>query len=214
LGTETDLESRFYRQVKKTLIFVTALMLCLSPHGFSILAGEKTMPKEVDSIRIIFNFEDAKQADQWNAVNDNVMGGISEGGATISDDSCLIFSGSLSLENKGGFSSIRTLPQDFKLGGYKGIRLRVMGDGRTYQFRLRDNRNFDGVAFKQEFQTTADTWLEINLPFDSFLPSFRGRILQDVEAIVASEIRQMGFLIADKKSGQFVLKVDEIKAYK
>jgi monofunctional biosynthetic peptidoglycan transglycosylase len=197
-----------------TILLTSFVVLNLLPYDSIYLAGGKPMPTEVESTKTIFNFDDNKHADQWNAVNDNVMGGISEGGATISDDSCLIFSGSVSLENNGGFSSIRTLPRDFELSGYKGIRVRVMGDGRTYQFRLRDNRNLDGVAFKQEFQTTANTWIEIDLPFESFLPSYRGRIIKDVEPIIAAEIRQMGFLIADKESGPFILKVDEIKAFK
>jgi monofunctional biosynthetic peptidoglycan transglycosylase len=197
-----------------TILLTSFVILNLLPGDGNTLAGEKPMPTDVESTKTIFNFDDNKQADQWNAVNDNVMGGISEGGATISDDSCLIFSGSVSLENNGGFSSIRTLPQDFELSGYKGIRVRVIGDGRTYQFRMRDNRNFDGVAFKQEFQTTANTWIEIDLPFESFLPSYRGRILQDVQPVVATEIRQMGFLIADKEAGPFILKVSEIKAFK
>jgi monofunctional biosynthetic peptidoglycan transglycosylase len=200
--------------MKKRVLLISVLVLNLLPYGHSILSGEMPMSTVVDSTRSVFNFKDNKQADQWIAVNDNVMGGLSDGKAYLSEDSCLIFSGLISLENNGGFSSIRTLPQDFELSDYKGIRIRIMGDGRKYQFRLRDNRNFDGVAFKQEFQTTANTWIEIDLPFESFLPSYRGRILQDVQPVVATEIRQMGFLIADKEAGPFILKVSEIKAFK
>ena len=43
----------------------------------------------------------------WQVVNDGVMGGRSYGNLTRSGDSEALFSGNLSLENNGGFSSIR-----------------------------------------------------------------------------------------------------------
>lgn len=172
------------------------------------------MPPQVDSNRIIFNFKEKSDADQWIAVNDNAMGGLSNGEMLIDEDNNLVFFGSLSFKNNGGFSSIRTLPKDFELQGYKGIKIRVKGDGRIYQFRIRNDRAFDGVAFKQDFKTIDNTWMEIDLPLASFLPTFRGRILTNVKPISATEIRQMGFLIADKKEGNFNLLVSNIWAYK
>ena len=180
----------------------------------TIVAGGETVRKNSELDRILFDFSDKTQAEYWVAINDNVMGGVSRGSASITEDSCLLFSGAISLENNGGFASIRSLPKDFDLAGHTGIRITVNGDGRVYQFRLRPDKNFDGVAFKQEFRTTADTWLSIDLPFASFLPTYRGRILQDVEPIAAADIRQIGFLIADKAEGPFRLLIDEIRAYK
>lgn len=182
--------------------------------GYNAPAEENPMSTESNSTRIIFDFGNKKEADQWMAVNDSVMGGISEGQPLLDEDGHLVFSGSISLANNGGFSSIRTIPLDFGLEGYEGIRIRVKGDGRTYQFRLRTNKHFDGVAFKQEFATKAGAWIEIDLPFASFLPSFRGKILQDVDPLVAADIRQLGFLIADRTAGPFNLIIDEIKAYR
>ena len=83
-----------------------------------------------------------------------------------------------------------------------------------FEFRLRLDDDFDGVAFTQEFQTAEDAWLEIDLPFASFVPTYRGRVLQNVGPLVASDIRQLGFLIADKTAGPFGLKVDRIAAYR
>ena len=193
---------------------VNTALLSLMLAGVTTSAGERPMSIDTDSTKTIFDFESKTDSDQWVAVNDNVMGGISEGEASLSQDSTLVFSGSLSLANNGGFSSIRSLLKEFDLAGYHGVRIRVKGDGRDYQFRLRANRNLDGVAFKQDFPTTADTWTEIDLPFASFLPSFRGRILRDVPPVDPNEIRQMGFLIADKKAGPFRLMVDRITAYR
>ena len=178
-----------------------------------VLAEEKQMSIEADSIRKIYDFHNKVQADEWVSVNDNVMGGISKGEVLLGYDDKLIFSGSISLENNGGFASILNLSRDFDMSGYEGLRIRVKGDGRIYQFRLSTDNN-KGVAFKNTFQTKTDSWIEIDFPFSSFQPSYRGRILDNVSPLDVSEIRKMGFLIADKMEGPFSLVVDEILAYR
>ncbi len=175
--------------------------------------GAQVIEKEVTT-RVLFEFVDAAEAERWLIVNDTVMGGVSEGKASPTEDSCLLFSGSISLENNGGFASIRSRPTNFGLGGFRGIRVRVKGDGRTYQFRMRTDRNLDGIAFKHEFETVENAWVEVELPFASFAPTFRGRILRDVKPLDANDIRQFGFLIADKIAGSFNLVVASIVAYK
>jgi len=180
----------------------------------NVFAEEQQMSLKTDSTRTIFNFEDKGEIAQWVSINDNVMGGVSKGRASIWENNCLLFSGSTSLENNGGFASIRTFPGDFELGGYKGIRIRVKGDGRDYQFRVRTDKNLDGVAFKHEFKTVENTWQEIELPFESFLPTYRGKILKNVKPLNAGDIRRLGFLIADKKVGPFKLIVDEIVKFR
>jgi monofunctional biosynthetic peptidoglycan transglycosylase len=196
------------------IVLIPVVILILVVFVAAPIAGGQTVLQKKDTERTLFDFEDSSQSNLWVAVNDNVMGGISKGSALMTEDCCLSFSGSISLENNGGFASIRTLPTDFELAEYKGIRIKVKGDGRTYQFRLRAGKAFDGIAFKQEFDTVPDDWLEIELPFESFLPSYRGRILGDVKPIDPADIRQIGFLIADKIEGPFSLAIERIVAYK
>ncbi len=193
---------------------MSSAILGIVMHHSDILAGEKPILTEGDSTMNLFDFGDRTESNRWVVVNDNVMGGISTGEVTLTKDSCLLFSGSLSLENNGGFASIRTLPRDFHLGDYQGIRIRVKGDGRVYQYRIHVDDYFDAVAFKRDFQTTDDVWMDIDLPFASFLPTYRGKILQNEKPLVAAKIKQMGFLIADKSAGPFNLIVDEITAYR
>lgn len=45
---------------------------------------------------------------EWMIVNDDVMGGNSQGSAETTNNNVLLFEGSLSLENNGGFSSVKT----------------------------------------------------------------------------------------------------------
>lgn len=163
---------------------------------------------------VLFDFINAAQLEPWRIVNDGVMGGLSQSRLTHSDKQTAIFEGTVSLENNGGFTSTRTLPKNYHLKGYAGIQLRVKGDGKNYQFRLRSNDRFDGVSYRHQFTTEADTWTIVDLPFNKFIPVFRGRILQDVEPITPESIQQLGFLIANKRSEQFQLEIDWIKAYK
>ncbi|MHC4292119.1 MAG: CIA30 family protein, partial [Planctomycetota bacterium] len=110
---------------------LSQLALCTLFFGFLFTAtASETAGKP------LFDFSEESVADQWISVNDNVMGGISEGQFRITDDKTLEFSGRLSLENNGGFASIRTKPRDLNINGYDTIGLRLKGDGRTYYFNL------------------------------------------------------------------------------
>ncbi len=163
---------------------------------------------------LIFNFKNEDEIERWRIVNDGVMGGLSKSQIVRSDSNTAVFKGTVSLENNGGFASTRTIPRSYELDGHEGIMLRVKGDGKKYQFRLRTDDRFDGISYRYEFATEVDTWMTIAIPFQEFAPVFRGRILEDVEPIVPEEIQQMGFLIANKQAEKFQLEVDWIKAYK
>lgn len=66
-----------------------------------------------------------------------------------------MFSGMLSLENNGGFSTFRSSDLKLDLSNHLGLLLRVKGDGRTYQVRLATDALFRGmeVSFAAEFAT-------------------------------------------------------------
>jgi hypothetical protein len=176
--------------------------------------GDQAMAIDVDRTKTLADLTEAGEEQQWVVVNDGVMGGVSESSLSVTADSMAVFSGVVSLENNGGFASIRTRSRDFGLGGFTGIRIRVKGDGNRYQFRLRVDSNFDGIAYHQDFDTAPDEWTEIELPFERFEAGFRGRSLSHLGPPDPSKIRQIGFLIADKQAGRFSLLIDWIKAYR
>ena len=157
------------------------------------------------SLMISGSFE--MDARSWRSVNDWVMGGLSSGGM-IQVGETLVFTGELSLENNGGFSSVRSLV-DQDLSGADRVRIKVRGDGREYQFRIRQNNNFDGVAWRATF-STGDDWRDIEIPLDQFIPVFRGRTVAQAGPVVPSDIRQIGFLLADYNAGPFKLEIGEI----
>ncbi len=150
----------------------------------------------------------------WLIVNDGVMGGLSKSRFSLSDSSTAVFSGNVSLENNGGFASTRTKAMQFQLDGFKGILVRVKGDGKKYQFRIRTNDRFDGISYRYHFETDIDQWQTISIPFNKCVPVFRGQILPDVKPVSPKHIQQVEFLISDKQSGEFYLEIQWIKAYK
>ena len=148
------------------------------------------------------------EIDSWRSINDGVMGGLSAGGMVQSDQG-LKFTGRLSLENNGGFSSVRRLVKQ-DLSSATAVRIEVRGDGREYQFRIRQGNGFDGVAWRAVF-SSSDEWQQIDIPLDQFIPVFRGRLVPQAGPVVPSGIRQIGFLLADKNAGRFELEVRRIE---
>ena len=64
--------------------------------GLALTAASNAIASEPMS-RTLVDFAEASVAEQWRSVNDNVMGGVSDGGFRITDDKTLVFSGNLSL---------------------------------------------------------------------------------------------------------------------
>jgi hypothetical protein len=148
------------------------------------------------------------EPEPWQVTNDAVMGGVSLG-EIVAVDNGLRFQGELSLENNGGFASVRR-PFHGRLDNVRGIRLRVAGDGRRYQFRVKVNDNVGGFSWRHVFATDG-SWQTIELLFDDFDGVFRGRKISGVGLLDATKIRQLGFLLADGKAGAFRLDIATIK---
>ena len=187
-------------------LFFWVLSLSIHPE----VQGAKKKDK-ADGVTL-FDFTDNNPGDKWITVNDNVMGGRSKGGFAFKKKK-LIFSGSTNT-NGGGFSSIRTNPDDLGLSEKDGLLIRFKGDGRTFKLGVRMDRS--SVAYRADFETKSDGkgWQVAKIPFDSLSSSWRGmRLPKDRYPLKKEKIRSIGFMIYDKKDGPFELQVDWIKAY-
>ena len=148
----------------------------------------------------------------WYVVNDNVMGGRSEGDFTQSQGE-IHFSGRTNTRG-GGFSSIRTQSLQLDLSNHEGIRLRVKGDGRRYTWRLTTTARWRGreVSYWADFETSKGEWQTVDIPFSGFVPRFRGYQLDGPELDIA-RITGMGLMIYDNLDGPFELQLDSVRAY-
>jgi hypothetical protein len=148
----------------------------------------------------------------WYVVNDNVMGGRSEGDFE-QEQGELRFTGRTNT-NGGGFSSIRTKALQLDLSDHDGIRVHVKGDGRRYTWRLTTAARWRGgqVGYWADFETRSDTWITVDIPFSSFIPKVRGYQL-DGPALDPGQITGMGLMIYDNQDGPFVLHLASVNAY-
>ena len=146
--------------------------------------------------------------------NDGVMGGLSKGKVTKTDQGTFLFSGDLSLENNGGFSSVRMSGGDWNLDGWQGIEIEVKGDGRTYDLRLTTDEKFRGssVSFSGKFETKKGEWTKVRVPFSALKASWRGMKLD--RPFNPAKINGLGITIADKVQGPFKVEFRPLAAWK
>lgn len=164
-----------------------------------------------EETKVLFDFTGADAAKEWQNINDGVMGGVSEGKFKITDKKTLEFYGTLSLENNGGFASVRTKAR--KLGLEKGDVLvaKVRGDGREYSMNLHVPRPLTAFSYRTTVQTKKDEWIEVKLPLDKFVATSFGRVVKDAGPVDPGEVNGLGFLLGDKKAGPFKMEVEWIK---
>ena len=149
----------------------------------------------------------------WRSINDGVMGGRSRSDLRRTNRATGVFEGLLSLENNGGFASVRILVGPRDLSTYDGLETRVRGDGRTYQLRLRTDDNLDGIAYRADVETREGEWTTSRISFDRFIPTFRGRTPHDAPPLDIARIHQVAFMLADKRPGAFSLEIDYVRAW-
>ncbi len=159
----------------------------------------------------LFDFTGADPAKEWQNVNDGVMGGVSEGKFKIREKKTLEFVGTLSLENNGGFASVRTKAK--KLGLEKGdtVVAKVRGDGREYMLNLYLNKPLIAFSYRATVQTKKDEWIEVKVPLDKFEATSFGRVVKDAGPVKPEEVNSLGFMLSDKKAGPFKMEVESIK---
>ena len=148
--------------------------------------------------------------DNWNIVNDDVMGGISTSYLSVSDEKNLIFNGNLSLENNGGFASSRLGLKKNILKGVKSFIIRIKGDGNSYKLRLsQDNIR---ASYSANFKSINDEWIDVSISIEDFVATWRGYTYNDYPSIDSERINSLGLQISDKQEGKFKLEIEYIKA--
>ncbi|MEZ9857395.1 CIA30 family protein [Vibrio splendidus] len=182
------------------LRLTTPLLLLLSLHSLSLRA-------EAIGTNMI-DFTQASEHQNWTVTNDDVMGGISTGELIYLDDMSR-FRGELSLENNGGFSSVKRSIES-PAHEIDGAELVLVGDGRSYQLRFTTSKDGNRVQYKHDFDTIKGKQFNKVFHFNDFQAVFRGRLLSDAPELKARDIKQIGFLIADKQPSSFELNLIQL----
>tara|TARA_B110001450_G_scaffold119187_1_gene112372 strand:- start:91 stop:600 length:510 start_codon:yes stop_codon:yes gene_type:complete len=157
---------------------------------------------------IIFDFNKNSSISNWVVVDDVVMGGRSTGNFKLNKDGNGVFYGNVSLDNNGGFSSLRHGFNKLNIEKFKTLVLKIKGDGKNYQFRIK-HKSSDYASYITSFSSSGE-WQEIEIPINSMYPSFRGRKL-DEPNFSHKSVEEITFLIANKKNEDFMLIIDKIE---
>ena len=155
----------------------------------------------------IYDFNPSSNLSDWYVVNDGVMGGLSKGRLETNQDGHGVFYGRVSLENNGGFTSIRHPFKTKKVSGYTYLVLRVKGDGKRYQIRVKPKTSlyYSYIAYIE----TSGAWETIRIPMREMYPVFRGNRLK-LGNFEANELQEIGILIGNKQAEEFRLEIDTI----
>ncbi len=153
----------------------------------------------------MIDFSKPQEHINWRIGNDNVMGGKSQGNVALKEDHWL-FTGNISLENNGGFSSafypVQPLAQ-----ATGTVRIDIQGDGHIYQLRMVANINGERVYYYHEFNTVAGQRQRLRFALADFQASFRGRKITNAPVLKAEYINEVGFLLSTKQAGEFTLSI-------
>lgn len=157
---------------------------------------------------VLFDFNVKTNIENWKIVDDGVMGGISSSTFFVDASGNGVFKGTVSLENNGGFCSVQHYPKPVSLKEKKIFSIRLKGDGKKYQFRVKSERS-NYYSYIYEFQTTTD-WQTIEIPITELYASFRGRTV-DIPNYDGNNLEEIAFLVGNKKNETFELIIDKIE---
>lgn len=157
------------------------------------------------------DFGEDKQGENWRVINDAVMGGLSLGQRSIANDS-LIFSGDISLQNNGGFSSLKSPFSRMDLSRFQTIEIRYRHQGHPVAFTLEWHPRFYKTYHKMSLPSTNKLWETIRIPLKN-IPQYRltgptGRLMskKDLKRVI-----RLGFIASEKEESEFEFEIDYVK---
>jgi hypothetical protein len=157
---------------------------------------------------VIFDFDSNNVINSWQVINDGVMGGKSKSQFYCNDEGQGTFEGKISLENNGGFCSVRYTCNPVSLTKNKSFIIRLKGDKKQYQFRVKSDR-INPHSYIFPFQTSGE-WQSIIIPIHEMYPAFRGQKLA-IPNYDGANLAEIAFLIGNKEAQSFKLLIKSIK---
>jgi hypothetical protein len=207
MGRGTALTDLWHRMARVGTLIACLVLLMMSFGSTDLIA-------RADTTNVVVAFDDPAAVAGWTTINDPVMGGLSTSTVTFGDGG-LIFSGTISLDNNGGFASTRS-PQDPGIGqraaGATALGVRARGDGKTYVFRV--DSEGQPWSYIQRISTEAGVWRTYELPIGGFRAV--GMRLDPApyapQTLDPSTVSRVSIYILDKQQGPFELSVSAVNA--
>ncbi len=162
----------------------------------------------VESYKIDFGLE--KDGANWLIVNDGVMGGRSEGDAELRKNT-LYFYGKVSLENNGGFASLRTPYDSYDLSKFTKVNVRYRSRGQSIGMTLNKYQRFYYPNYKIILEPSKE-WTTKTINLLDFKTYRLGELIDDkIDNSDLAKIIRLGFITNDKKASIFEFEVDYIE---
>ena len=157
--------------------------------------------------RVLVWFDQNADLDRWVVEDDVVMGGRSKGALSINEAGNAVFSGEVSLENNGGFSSVQRDFDPIDVSRHRAVVLGLKGDGKRYQLRIEAGPNARH-AYAYDFQTSG-AWQAIEIPFADMYAIRHGDRL-DLPNYPGQTLARIQLLVGNQKAESFRLEIDKI----
>ena len=207
VGKDGGVKRRYSNVVDPQVIFniIDAMPMRMREMQSGESASE--LPKENDS-RVMFDFSDLNDSSSWFLLLDGVMGGKSTGNLKKNEHT-ITFTGEVSLQNNGGFSSMQSSIHPAVMDGMNAIKIKIKGDGREWILAGRKFMTPTADDYWFKFKTTGD-WQEVVVPISKMKRRVYGFPM--IGRITPDQIKGLSFYIYDKKSGPYSLEVEAVDA--
>lgn len=159
-----------------------------------------------------FEFSEKKEIKNWRVINDGVMGGLSQGRLSVGDGS-MVFEGSLSLENNGGFASIRAPYGPYDLSSFDSVAIECRGMGGEFALMFEKSKAFYLPYYMAKFSPEED-YQTFRMSLDECQQYVLARgqgVYMDRET--RSNVLRLGFIKGDKREGPFRLELKSVRFY-
>lgn len=158
-----------------------------------------------------YDFGSNKDGNNWVVINDGVMGGLSRGVATL-DENSMVFQGTISFANNGGFASLRSNRIRLSVSEVEYVEIKYRLKGLSFSLMLEQSYRYWLPYYSYPLETTEDEWVTKRIPIGEFyetrLGDYTGRYLNKNRA---NDVIRVGFISRDKKAESFELEIDYIK---
>ena len=128
-------------------------------------------------------------------------------------ENSMVFWGEVSLENNGGFSSLRSNFSNKQLSQFEKVSLRYRSKGISLAMTFSVSNRWYVPNYKFSLASTGGEWSMITINLNQFRKHYIGKPMNEMlDQEVLKKVIRMGFITDEKKYGSFEFEVDYINS--